>query len=225
MFLKRILFLIIISPVLTQEQNTVINVWKNIIQTNEMIEYFDGVFKKLGVTIEETGEKFTVYHNGDSIYLEPGIDPDSDFVVPLKIQNINNMVSHSKDGKISAEESWRILSVLFTPITKVTLQSPILSVNWKRKLAGVEDLTHVYLISPDGKEANKHTLIYAKGQWLVLDGLHGKPRRTYQMDQSASLLYQKQIFSAMQRNSFLGWLKFGIWYKKWRKTVSITHNF
>ena len=102
----------------------------------------------------------------------PKIDPNSDFIVPLKAQNIHNMIAHSDDGIISSEESWRILSVLFTPLTKVTLQTPVLSVNWRRILAGVEDLTHVYLISPDNQEANKHSLIYVKGQWLVLEGLH-----------------------------------------------------
>ena len=61
-------------------------------------------------------------------------------------------------------------------------------------LAGVEDLTHVYLISPDNQEANKHSLIYVKGQWLVLEGLHGQARRTYRMDESELLLYQRKIF-------------------------------
>ena len=104
------------------------------------------------------------------------------------------MVEHAKDGIIDPEESWRILDVLFTPLTKVTLQNPVLSVNWLRKLAGVEDLTHVNLINPKGQEASKHTLIYVKGQWLVLKGLHGKPRRTYRMSPEQSLEYQKKIF-------------------------------
>ena len=60
--------------------------------------------------------------------------------------------------------------MLFTPLTRVTLQTPVLSTNWRRKLAGVEDLTHVYLINPSGEEAANHTLIYVKGQWLVLEG-------------------------------------------------------
>ena len=60
--------------------------------------------------------------------------------------------------------------MLFTPLTRVTLQTPVLSINWRRKLVGVEDLTHVYLINPSGGEAANHTLIYVKGQWLVLEG-------------------------------------------------------
>ena len=60
--------------------------------------------------------------------------------------------------------------MLFTPLTRVTLQTPVLSINWRRKLVGVEDLTHVYLINPSGGETANHTLIYVKGQWLVLEG-------------------------------------------------------
>ncbi|GIS71129.1 MAG: hypothetical protein CM1200mP10_07060 [Candidatus Neomarinimicrobiota bacterium] len=135
------------------------------------------------------------------------------------------MIAHSQDGKISLEESWRILDVLFTPLTRVTLQTPILSINWRRKLAGVEDLTHVYLINPTGGEASKHTLIYVKGQWMVLKGIHGKPRRTYRMSPEQSIEYQREIFAAMQKNTFWSWWKFASYYKKWRKTCSVTHKF
>ena len=152
------------------------------------------------------------------------LESNVDFIVPIKLQNIQNMINHSRDGKIDSSESWRILDVLFTPLTEVTLQTPVLAVNWRRKLAGVEDLTHVYLISPTNEEASKHTLIYVKGQWLVLKGLHGKPRRTYRMNPEQSLEYQKEIFSSMEKNSLWGWWKFSRFYKKWRKTCSVTHN-
>ena len=221
---KQIVIIMILSSLFSREPDSYMERWENIVQTPEIIEYFDGVFEVLGISIMETGEKFTVYHDGDGISLKTGIDPDSDFIVPLQVKNIQNMIAHSKDGRITPEESWRILSVLFTPMTEVTLKTPVLSVNWRRKLAGVEDLTHVYLMSPDGKEANKHTLIYVKGQWLVLEGLHGKPRRTYRMNQNDSILYQRKIFLAIQKDSFFGWMKFSLWYKKWRKTVSITHD-
>ena len=98
-------------------------------QTPEIVEYFHGVFDKLGITVEGMDDKFTVHHQGDKITFSKGIDDDIDFLVPLKKQNILNMISHSKDGSISPEESWRILSVLFTPLTYETLKVPTLSVN------------------------------------------------------------------------------------------------
>jgi len=199
--------------------------WENVLQTPELVEYFQGIFNNLGVTVEETGEEFTIQHTGDGFDFEMGINEEKvDFIVPVKLQNIQNMIAHSTDGKINAEESWRILDVLFTPLTRATLQTPVLSINWRRKLAGVEDLTHVYLLNPSGGEASKHTLIYVKGQWLVLEGLYGNPRRTYQMTPDDSIEYQRKIFSAMQKNSFFTWWKFSSWYKKWRKTVSVDHK-
>jgi len=199
--------------------------WESILQTPELISYFNGIFNHLGVVIDETGESFTIHHTGDAFIFEEGIIKEKvDFIVPLQVENIENMVRHSEDGKISENESWRILDVLFTPMTRVTLETPVLSVNWRRKLAGVEDLTHVHLLNPSGKEASSHTLIYVKGQWLVLKGLHGSPRRIYHMTPAQSIEYQRAIFSAMQKDTLWGWWKFAKFYKKWRKTCSVNIN-
>ena len=221
--MKKIIFLIFISSFYFGF-NSSLDAWKSILQTPELLSYFDNVFNYLGISIEETGEEFTIHHAGDKFIFSEGIAKDKvDFIVPIKLENIENMINHAKDGKIDSSESWRILDVLFTPLTKVTLQSPVLSVNWRRKLAGVEDLTHVYLLNPKGEEASKHTLIYVKGQWLVLKGLHGDPRRTYRMTPEESLEYQRVIFKALKKDTFFGWMKFASWYKKWRKQNSLTH--
>jgi len=214
--------LLIIFQFLLGQETSSLKTWESILQTPELINYFNGIFNHLGVVIDETGESFTIHHTGDAFIFEEGIINDKvDFIVPLQVENIENMVRHSEDGKISENESWRILDVLFTPMTRVTLETPVLSVNWRRKLAGVEDLTHVYLLNPSGKEASSHTLIYVKGQWLVLKGLHGSPRRIYRMTPTQSIEYQRAIFSAMQKDTLWGWWKFAKFYKKWRKTCSV----
>ncbi len=214
--------LLIIFQFLLGQETSSLKTWESILQTPELINYFNGIFNHLGVVIDETGESFTIHHTGDAFIFEEGIINDKvDFIVPLHVENIENMVRHSEDGKISENESWRILDVLFTPMTRVTLETPVLSVNWRRKLAGVEDLTHVYLLNPSGKEASSHTLIYVKGQWLVLKGLHGSPRRIYRMTPTQSIEYQRAIFSAMQKDTLWGWWKFAKFYKKWRKSCSV----
>ena len=223
--MRNILFIIalVISP-LKSEYTSSLDAWENILQTPELLLYFNDVFDHLGIIIEETDEKFTIHHLDTEFIFEEGIVESAvDFIVPLKLENIENMMLHAKDGKIDSSESWRILNVLFTPLTEVTLQNPVLSVNWRRKLAGVEDLTHVYLLNPDGEEASKHSLIYIKGQWLVLKGIHGNPKRTYRMTPEDSLEYQRTIFKALKQDTFWGWIKFSTWYKKWRKKNSITH--
>lgn len=219
-----IIFSLLINNILAQDIESAISAWNNIMQTPEIVDYFDGVFDKLGITVEGMDEEFTVHHQGDKITFSKGIDDDIDFLVPLQKQNILNMISHSKDGSISSEESWRILSVLFTPLTYETLKVPPLAINWRRKLAGVEDLIHVFLLDPTGGEANKHTLIYVKDQWLVVEGLHGEPRRTYRMTPEQSLDYQRRIFTAIKIDSFWEWWRFASWYKEWRKACSVTHT-
>ena len=219
--MRKLLICLLFIPINAQDVSS-LKTWENILQTPELVEYFHGIFNHLGITIKETGESFTIHHKGDSFAFEEGIIKENiDFVVPLELQNIENMVKHAQDGKISANESWRILNVLFTPMTRVTLKTPVLSVNWRRKLAGVEDLTHVYLLNPSGEEASVHTLIYVKGQWLVLKGLYGDARRIYRMTPEQSLEYQREIFSAMQINTLWHWWKFSKFYKKWRKSCSV----
>jgi len=218
----RLFLLLLLSISIYAQEVSSLQKWEKILQTPELLNYFNGVFENLGIKIKETGESFTIHHQGDSFYFEKGIIEEKvDFIVPLELQNIENMVRHAKDGQISADESWRILNVLFTPMTRVTLEAPVLAVNWRRKLAGVEDLTHVYLLNPSGEEASIHTLVYVKGQWLVLKGLHGDARRIYRMTPEQSLEYQRNVFSAMKKNSLWNWWKFSRWYKKWRKTCSV----
>ena len=109
------------------------------------------LFEHLGIKIKEAGESFTIHHQVNTLTFEKGIHKNRvDFIVPLELQNIENMVIYAKDDTNIADESWLILSALFTLMTKVTLETPVLAINWKRRLAGLEDLTHVYLLSPLG---------------------------------------------------------------------------
>ena len=61
-----------------------------------VLEYFDGVFESLGVEVEETGESFTIKHAGDKFTFINGVDSNNvDFIVPLKLENIENMIKSS----------------------------------------------------------------------------------------------------------------------------------
>ncbi|MDP6123257.1 MAG: hypothetical protein QF631_09365 [Arenicellales bacterium] len=197
--------------------------WRAIPQTQEIVDYFRGIFDIIGITIEETGEQLTIAIEESRIRIEEGLPVKPDFIVPLKWENVENMVSHSKDGKIDAHESWRIVSVLFTSLTQATLYNPIMASNIGRKISRVEDLTHVYLIAPGGHEATCHTLAYLKKQWLVIPGLYGKPKRTFRITAEESIEYQRRAFRAIKKNSFNEWWRFSRWYKSWRKTVSVKH--
>jgi hypothetical protein len=199
--------------------------WSTIVQTPELVGYFDGVFGKAGISVEpesqtDAKEEFTVVNGGESFSFHPGIDSDVEFVVPLNQQNVENMLQFAGDGKFDARESWRIVQVLFTPITRAALSSPKVSSNWLRALTGVEPVIHVNLVDPDGGVAVCHTLAFAGDQWLVIDGLHGNAKRTFWLSPEQALTFQRKLYSAMKDDNMNSWWQFANWYREWRTTVS-----
>ena len=205
-------------------EKSALDVWRMIPQTPEVVAFFTGIFDVIGVRISETGEELTVAIEDASIRIDPGLPEKPDFVVPIGWQNVENMVAHAEDGEIDPREAWRIVSVLFTSLTQATLLNPIMSNNLMRRIARVEDIAHVFLVAPDGKEANCHTLRYVKGQWLVISGLHGEPKRTFRMSAQDCIDYQRRVFSAIKKNSLMEWFRFSSWYRKWRKGVSVRNR-
>ena len=202
------------------EHNRAVDLWRQVVQTEEIVGFFTDVFDVMGITIEETGEELTVRISEGRIEIEPGLSGEYDFLVPLKMENITNMVAHAEDGRLDDFEAWRIASVLFTPLTRETLKNPVMSNGILRRLARVEDLIHVQLVGPDSEQVASHTLAYAAGQWLVTEGLHGQPKRLFTLTGEECLTYQRQVFKAMRANSITGWMRFSRWYVKWRSGTS-----
>lgn len=202
------------------DKPSAIQIWSAIGQTPELVSYFEGVFTKAGIVVEETGEAFTVMHHGDNIAFAPGLAGDVEFVVPVHLENVTRLAAHARDGKFDAEESWRIVQVLFTPLTRAALQSPLVTRNWLRKLAGVETLIHVHLLHPNGGDSATHTLAFAGNQWLVLPGLFGAPQRTYRLTPAQALDFQRHLYQALKTNTLGSWWQFANWYRQWRVTRS-----
>ncbi len=195
--------------------------WSHLLEMPDLAKFFDSMFEHLGVRIDETEEAFTVHHHGDKLSISEGLEPEQvDYVVDLTSQNIENMVRHGEDGKIDRAEAFAIVSILFTPLTRVTLKNRYMSSPLLRRLGRIENLIHVLLLDPDGGDANCHTLIHVNGEWIVAPGLHGTPRRIFRIDIDQAVDYQKRVFQAMKRDSLSGWWQFGNWYRDWRASVS-----
>jgi len=197
-----------------------VDLWRAIVQTKEIVEVFKGLFDVIAITIEETGEELTVRMGEDRVNIDPGLPDDYDFLVPIKLENAHNMVVHAADGRLDAFEIWRIIGVLFTPLTRETMRNPMMAKTLLRKLVGIEDLIHVQLLGPEAEQVANHTLAFAGGQWLVIEGLHGRAGRTFAMTGEDCITYQKQVFRAIKADTFMGWLSFARWYVKWRPGVS-----
>ena len=202
------------------QTNRAVDLWRAVAQTDELVDLFAGMFDVIGITIEETGEELTVSVGEGRVHIDPGLPDEYDFLVPLKMENVNNMISHAADGRLDAFETWRIVSVLFTPLTRETLKNSVMSRGLLRRLARIEDLIHVRLLGPADEDVANHTLAYAGGQWLVIEGLHGHAKRTFTMTGEECVAYQKGVFKAMKSKSILGWISFARWYVKWRYSVS-----
>lgn len=196
--------------------------WKPLLNKAELASYFDGIFHKMAFIVEETNEQFTVTHEGDHFTIEEGINKDSvDYIIPLKQENIQNMAKHGADSKIDEAESFKIMSVLFTPLTESSLTNPMMSNPLMRKLSSIDNVIHANLISPDKQDTVSHTLIFLNKEWMVIPGHYGKPQRVFNLEQADAIEFQKNVFKAFQENSSKGWKAFRKWYLPWRQRVSV----
>lgn len=204
-----------------QEQMLSMHAWDQLLDKPELANYFADIFEDLGIVVEETGEAFTVHHKGDHFTLTEGVDEQKvDYVAHIKLENVKNMAAHGEDATISSEESYRIMSVLFTPLTQASLKNPMLSKPGKRRLSGIENHIHVYLLSPDNKQMNAHTLIYLNKEWMVIPGIYGHAKREFKLTPQEALTYQKHLFHAMKTDTNKEWKQFKKWYMEWREGVS-----
>jgi len=215
-------FLFILSSSnLSFGQETSLDKWKSLLNKKELATYFSGIFNEMGFVIEETNERFTVSHEGDYFTIKEGIEEDKvDYVVNLKLQNIENMLQHGEDGSVDEFESFQIMSVLFTPLTEASLTNPTLTKPLLRKMSGIENHIHIHLIAPDNSDTVSHTLVYLNKKWMVIPGVHGEAKREFNLTPQNAIDYQRQVFIALNQNNTKGWKTFKKWYIDWREGVS-----
>lgn len=195
--------------------------WAAAEQPASFVEFFKGTFTRLGITVVETGEQFTVVHQGDRFAFEPGAK-DVEVVVPVTQHNVDDLLARAGDGTLDDDDAYDIMSVLFTPLTREVLKHPVSADNNLRQLAGVEQRMHIVLLAADGSDGATHTLVYDNGTWDVLGGLQGTAQRTFRMTPAQAIDYQRHAYEALRANSPAGWTAFSTWYKRWRETCSST---
>lgn len=202
---------------------TVLGTWQAVTQDPRVVSFFRGTFERAGVRVTDTGEGFTAIHRGDRVDLDPSLDDTTtDFVVEIDSSQADRFAQAAATGELDQIAQYRVVRALFTPATRATLRTPMLANGVLRRLARIEELIHVRLRSPAPavEPDTTHTLVHVRGQWLVIPGLHGRPGRSFDLTTADAVTYQRQVFSGLKRNSWLGWLRFGVWYLRWRPTVS-----
>lgn len=223
--MKKKIYFLLLSTILSfcvNAQTPSMQAWESLLNKKELAEYFNGTFDRLGILIDSTNESFTVVHNGDYFTLENGIDTEKvDYIIPLKPENVRNLQKHGADSKIDDEESFKIMSVLFTPLTQSGLNHPYMTNAKLLRRLKVEQHLHVYLYSVDRKDYTAHTIIYVNKQWVLIPGIQGKAQRVIEMLPKDALEYQQELFKAQKINSKQGWKSFRKWFKAWQETVTV----
>ena len=218
-----LMFLILISAAtLCAEETTSIDIWKSVVQTEEIVGFFQYLFESIGIVVTDTGEEFTCRHLGDRIEFEPRIDRDGvDYIIEVERFQIERLAAYGSGGDIAPEEQYRVMAEVFTPATRALLAKPELSSRFSRWLAGAERTIHVRLVSPLASEEDvTHTLEYVDREWKVVPGLVGIPKRLYLLDLEGAITFQKVAFATAIRKGPFARLRFSMWYRRWRRDVS-----
>ena len=87
--MKNIISILILSKLIWSQEMPAMKALEGMVQTPAIVDYFDGMFTNLGILMEETGEQFTIHHNGKSMMFMKGLNNKVvDFVVALRAKNI-----------------------------------------------------------------------------------------------------------------------------------------
>src|SRR5262245_4422280 len=80
------------------------------------IAWFRDLFQRVHVELTDTGEQFTVIHHGSRLELHEGLDgKQPNFVVPLRTENLSNLLGFFANSEISAYEEFRIVRFMLAP--------------------------------------------------------------------------------------------------------------
>lgn len=202
--------------------NTAVEAWKQLSDKPKIVSFFDGMFHKMGIVVTDSEEELTVHLTDGRFKLEEGIDPDSDYVIELSTENIANMIRHGEDGEIDEDEAFRIMTVLFRPLSRATMQNAKFQAKEYKLIADVENHLAIYLEHPRTKEHIGYTFIYLNDNWMIIPGIYGQALRTFTLTPQEIIRFQKKVFAALKSSDITAWKNFDQWYSEWKNEVSTT---
>jgi hypothetical protein len=196
--------------------------WQSVLQQAPVVQFFDGLFERVGVRVTGTGEAFTCVHQGTRIAFEPTLDESKvDYTVEIDPAQVERLANQASKGAFDQAEQYRIMAELFTPATAAILKHPQFSGSLAKLLTGAEEVIHVRLASPPpGEPEVAHTLYHRGEGWEVEPGLHGTATRHYTLPLEEALAFQRRAFALIRADSVVALMEFALWYRSWRKGVS-----
>lgn len=195
---------------------------EKLITTSSAIAWFRGLFNRIHLQMTDSGERYTIVHTGESMELYDDFGPEEpNFVVPLRQENIDNLLGFFADNAIDAYEEYRIVKFMLVPCLKAALAMPILQNKAFLKIVRVDTHWQEALLDPDGNEDEQLTVMYVNDQWLVVPGYHGASQRRMVMTPAQVLEFQRRVLHADEAGSLATWLELAAWYVKWRESVTV----
>ncbi len=187
-----------------------------------VLDWFKGLFTQVHLEITDTGEKFTILHHGDSAEVVSGFHAKKpNFIIPLKSENVGNLVQAFSDDRIDAQEEYRIVKFMMVPCLRAALAMPILNNTAVHKIVKVDTHWQEVLIDPSGNEDLQLTIIYVNKQWLVIPGLHGTPTRRLALTPAQLLDFQRRVLAADASGKVSDWASLAKWYVDWREEITV----
>ena len=195
--------------------------WSAVEQSPQMAAFFSGTFDALNFTVGETGERFYLVFSGDKIGLMGGRYGTADLDVTITQAEVQAVSRLAADGRFDGQDPFQVMQILYGPIARAFLTGSFLTNDIIRKFAGVEDLIHITFLNPGRPAGPSVTLKAEGGRWLVIDGLVGKPKRAFRLDETETLNYMRQVHKTRKSQNPMMWLEFVDWYRKWKDQVSV----
>jgi hypothetical protein len=201
--------------------------WQSLQPSPETGQVFAGLFRRVTVTVIDSGESIACTHHGDHIeFASAGEGDPGDFILEVYSYQAERLADQISQGAIDDLEQFRIARSLIGARqtgSRSLKRNPLVSNARLQKIISGKNLIHVYLASPDTaleKDA-RFTWIHVDGEWLVVPGHYGQAQRTFRLSVRDALELQRQLSSAMNAGGLADWVKMAHWYVKWRKRVEL----
>ena len=195
--------------------------WSVIEESPQMVAFFRGTFDTLNFTVKETGERFFLVFGGERVKVTGGRSGLADLDVPIGQAQVDAVARLAADGTLDRQDAFSVMQILYGPVARAFLTGSFLKHDVIRRLAGVEDLIHITFWTPGRPDSASVTLMAEGGQWYVMDGLVGRPKRVFRLNEVETLEYMRRVHMTRKSSNPMVWVDFVNWYVEWRDRVSV----
>mgnify|MGYP001416143549 CR=1 FL=1 len=186
------------------------------------LKWFAGLFRRAHIAVGDTGEQFTVLHHGDRAEVIDGFTGDEpNFILPVTSEMLGGLANIFSDGKVDADEEFRIVRRMLRPCLEAALAMPVLNNEALRAVLRLDRHWQESLVGPDGAEYEPLTAINTDGRWEVAEGFVGEPQRRLRVTPAQALEFQRRVFRADEESSLSSWIDLATWYVRFRREATV----